>query len=194
MPIIGKTAFCRRVAGSDDDGVLHCKRGRGKDKVESMSDSEQLLSIGAPGLDVDRLVAEIQATADRKMQDGVYSDARVARAEKTNLVHLRGTDGFLTFYLACLRDAVFVDISDFEIRERRSAFAPALVALKKVIWKLLKFYTYRLWSQQNQVNGLVITALQGIEEQTEGRIAKLEARVAELEAKLGVSEKARGDG
>ncbi len=164
--------------------------------MADMSDNEQLLSIGAPGLDVDRLVAEIQATADRKMRDGVYSDARVARAEKTNLVHLRGTDGFLTFYLACLRDAVFVDISDFEIRERRSAFAPALVALKKVIWKLLKFYTYRLWSQQNQVNGLVITALQGIEEQTEGRIAKLEARVAELEAQLGAAAapgKARGD-
>jgi hypothetical protein len=159
-----------------------------------MSENAKLLEIGAPGLDVDRLVAEIQATADRKMQDGVYADARVARAEKTNLVHLRGTDGFLTFYLACLRDAAFVDISDFEIRERRSAFASALVALKKVIWKLLKFYTYRLWSQQNQVNGLVITALQGIEEQTEGRIAKLEARVAELEAKLGAAEKARGDG
>ena len=152
-----------------------------------MSENAKLIEIGAPGLDVDRLVAEIQATADRKMQEGVYSDARVARAEKTNLVHLRGSEGFLTFYLACLRDAVFVDISDFEIRERRSAFAPALVALKKVIWKLLKFYTYRLWSQQNQVNGLVITALQGIEEQTEGRIAK-------LEAKLGAAEKARGDG
>ena len=174
--------------------VLHCMGREGRDKVAGMSDNEQLLSIGAPGLDVDRLVAEIQATADRKMQDGVYSDARVARAEKTNLVHLRGTDGFLTFYLACLRDAVFVDISDFEIRERRSAFAPALVALKKVIWKLLKFYTYRLWSQQNQVNGLVITALQGVEEQTEGRIAKLEARVAELEARLAGEGKARGDG
>lgn len=149
----------------------------------------ELLSIGAPGLDVNRLVAELQSTADRKMHDGVYSDARVARAEKTNLIHLRGSDDFLTFYLACLRDAVFVDIADFEIRERRGGFAWALVALKKVIWKLLKFYTYRLWSQQNQVNGLIITALQGMEEQTAGRMAKLEKRLAELE-----SGKAEGHG
>lgn len=144
-----------------------------------------ILSIGAPGLDADRLVADLQATADRKMAAGLYADARVARAEKTNLVHLRGSDDFITFYLTCLRDAVFVDISDFEIRERRRFFSPFLVGIKKTLWKLLKFYTYRLWSQQNQVNGLVITALEGIEEQSAARIAALEKRIADLEKKAG---------
>lgn len=140
-----------------------------------------ILSIGAPGLDADRLVSDLQTTVDRKMAAGLYADARVARAEKTNLVHLRGSDDFITFYLTCLRDAVFVDISDFEIRERRRLFSPLLVGVKKTLWKLLKFYTYRLWSQQNQVNGLVITALEGIEEQSAARIAALEKRIAELE-------------
>lgn len=144
-----------------------------------------VLTIGAPGLDVDRLVADLQATVDRKVRDGVYADARVARAEKTNLVHLRGSDDFLTFYLTCLRDAVFVDISDFEIRERRRFFGSLLVALKTVLWKLLKFYTYRLWSQQNQVNGLLITALEGLEEQSAARVAALEKRLAELEKATG---------
>ena len=144
-----------------------------------------ILSIGAPGLDADRLVADHQATADRKMAAGLYADARVARAEKTNLVHLRGSDDFITFYLTCLRDAVFVDISDFEIRERRRFFGPLLVALKTTIWKLLKFYTYRLWSQQNQVNGLLITALEGLEEQSAARVAALEKRLAELEKATG---------
>ena len=144
-----------------------------------------ILSIGAPGLDVDKLVADLQATVDRKLQDGVYADARVARAEKTNLVHLRGSDDFISFYLTCLRDAVFVDISDFEIRERRRGFGPLLIAFKKTIWKLLKFYTYRLWSQQNQVNGLIITALEGLEEQSAARIAALEKRIVELEKAAG---------
>ena len=144
-----------------------------------------VLSIGAPGLDVDKLVADLQATADRKMKDGAYGDARVARAEKTNLVHLRGSDDFVTFYLTCLRDAVFVDISDFEIRERRRFFGPVLVGLKTVLWKLLKFYTYRLWSQQNQVNGLLMTALEGMEEQSAARVAALEKRIVELEKATG---------
>ena len=144
-----------------------------------------VLSIGAPGLDVAKLVADLQATVDRKARDGAYADARVARAEKTNLANLRGSDDFLSFYLACLRDAVFVDISDFEIRERRRVFGPLLVAFKTLLWKLLKFYTYRLWSQQNQVNGLVITALEGLEEQSAARCAALEKRLAELEKATG---------
>lgn len=148
--------------------------------------SEQpILSIGAPGFDVDKLVADIQTTVDRKMQEGVYADALVARAERTNLVNLRGSEDFLSFYITCLREAAFVDISDFEIRERRRFFGPALVKLKKVIWSLLKFYTYRLWSQQNQANGLLVTAIEGLEEQTAARIAALEKRIAELEQKAG---------
>jgi len=140
-----------------------------------------ILTIGAPGFDVDQLVAELQATTERKTKEGAYADARVARAEKTNLIHLRGSEDFVTFYLACLRDAVFVDISDFEIHERRQFLGPLLRKFKKVIWSLLKFYTYRLWSQQNQVNGLLVTALEGLEDQSRSRIAALEQRIAELE-------------
>ena len=83
-----------------------------------------------------------------------------------------------------LRRAAAVDINDFEIRERRRP-ARLLVALKTLLWRLLKFYTYRLWSQQNQVNGLVITALEGVEEQSAARIAALEKRIVELEKAAG---------
>jgi hypothetical protein len=58
-----------------------------------------------------------------------------------------------------------------------------LVALKKVIWGLLKFYTYRLWSQQNQVNGLLVTAIEGLDEKYAAKIKQLEERVAKLEKK-----------
>lgn len=143
--------------------------------------TQPAFEIGAPGVDTAKIVEDIQAAVARKAQDGVYADARVARAERTNLVNLRGDKEFLEFYLKCLRESVFVDISDFRIHERRRCFAPLLVALKKVIWKLLKFYTYRLWSQQNQVNGLIVTAIEGLDEQYGARIKELEARIARLE-------------
>jgi len=142
---------------------------------------QPVFEIGARGIEPERLVAELQAEVDRKMAQGVYADARIARAERTNLVHLRNEEQFLGFYLQCLRDAVFVDISDFEIRERRRGLAPLLVRLKKVIWNLLKFYTYRLWSQQNQVNGLLVTAIEGLDEKYAARLRALEERVARLE-------------
>ena len=105
------------------------------------------IDIGAPGVDTEALVADTRAAVARKQEAGEYSDARIARAERTNLGAMRDEEQFLGFYLKCLRDAVFVDISDFEIRERRRGLAFLLVALKRVIWNLLKFYTYRLWAQ-----------------------------------------------
>ena len=143
--------------------------------------SEPLFEINAPGVDAERLVAEIRAAVERKTTEGVYADARVARAERLNLARLRDTDEFLNFYLQCLRDATCVDISDFPIRERRRFFGPALVALKKVIWSLLKFYTYRLWSQQNQANGLLVTALEGLDQKYAAKFQELERRIQTLE-------------
>jgi hypothetical protein len=144
-----------------------------------------LFEIGAAGVDAERLVRDLQAEVARKIEQGVYTDARIARAERTNLVHLCNEEQFLGFYLQCLRDAVFVDISDFDIRERRRVLAPLLIRLKKVIWALLKFYTYRLWSQQNQVNGLLVTAIEGLDEKTAAKIRAIEARIETLEKKSG---------
>lgn len=143
--------------------------------------SETMFEIKTPGVDVEKLVAEIRATVEKKTAEGVYADARIARAERLNLAHLRDADEFLNFYLKCLRDAVFVDISDFPIRERRPVVGPALVALKKIIWSLLKFYTYRLWSQQNQVNGLLVTAIEGVDQKYAAKIQELERRIQILE-------------
>ena len=145
--------------------------------------SSAAFEISAPGIDTEKIVRDIEAEVAKKQEEGFYSDARVARAERSNLAHLRNEEEFLGFYLKCLRDAVFVDISDFEIRERRRSLSAPLVALKKTIWKLLKFYTYRLWSQQNQVNGLLVTAVQGMEEQYSSKIKALEKRIEELEKK-----------
>jgi len=138
--------------------------------------------IGAPGLDTAKIVEEIRESVAEKMERGYYSDARVARAERTNIANLKNEDNFLSFYLECLRDAVFVDISDFEILERRRKFTTVLVALKRSIWQILKFYTYRLWSQQNQVNGLLLSAIDGTESRSREKIKELETRVAQLES------------
>ena len=143
--------------------------------------TEPIFQIGAEGVDVEHLMAEIQATVARKIKRGVYHDAHIAQAERTNLANLQDDETFLRYYLDCLRNAVFIDINDFEIRERRRLGAGMLVGLKKILWKLLKFYTYRLWSQQNQVNGMLVTALEGLDEKYRKRLRDLERRLAALE-------------
>ncbi len=144
--------------------------------------TEPIFKMDASGVDVEKIVLDIRESVSRKIEEGVYADARVARAERTNLATLRSEDEFLEFYLKCLRDTVFVDINDFEIQERRRGWAPLLVGIKKGLWKLLKFYTYRLWSQQNQINGLLVTAIEGTDRKYDVKIRALEERIRALEA------------
>lgn len=140
------------------------------------------IQIGATGVDTGRLVREIQDAVAARLQAGDFADPRLAQAERHNLPFLQNDEAFLDYYLQCLREAVTVDINDFEVRERRSHLAPLLVAFKRTIWKSLKFYTYRLWSQQNQVNGLLLAATEELDRKYRDRLQALETRLAKLEA------------
>ena len=150
-----------------------------------MNTNEPVLEIGAEGIDVEALVKQLQERVAEKRRAGAWSDPRIARAEKHNLINLKDDEEFLENYLDCLRQVIQVDINDFEIFEKRRFFSKALVKLKRSIWSLLRFYTYRLWSQQNQTNALLFSAIELLTRRSSDRIKKLEDRVAELERKLG---------
>lgn len=148
-----------------------------------MNPENPAISIGADGIDAGAVVAQIQAEVARKRAAGAYDEARVARAERNNLLTLKDDASFMEQYLLCLRQIVQVDINDFEIIERRGRLAPLLVRLKRAIWKLLKFYTFRLWSQQNQTNALLLAAVEILETRRRREVAALEARIAKLEGR-----------
>ncbi len=140
------------------------------------------IQIGAPGVDAAAIVAEIRATVARKAQEGAYTDLRVASAETHNLDQLRDQDAFFALYLESLRDGVSVDITEFPIVERRRAWGPLLVLFKKTVWGLLKFYTYRLWSQQNQVNSLLLSLAEEMDGHYRRKLESLDSRLKALEA------------
>ena len=146
--------------------------------------TQPAIRIGADGIDVHKVEEEILAAVADKRARGVYDDDLVARAEKNNLLTLKDDESFMEQYLVCLRQIVPVDINDFEIPRRRSPFAPLATALKKVVWKLLKFYTYRLWSQQNQTNNVLLAAIEIMDRRHKKETAELKARIEALEGKV----------
>ena len=154
-------------------------------KSAAMNDetTQPAIRIGADGIDVHRIEEEILASVAKKRAAGVYDDDIVARAERNNLLTLKDDETFMEQYLVCLRQIVPVDINDFEILERRSRLAPLSKALKKVIWKLLKFYTFRLWSQQNQTNNVLLAAIEIMDRRHKKEVADLKARIEALEGK-----------
>ncbi len=148
-----------------------------------MSESPPM-SITAEDIDVDALIAEIKANVEQRRARGEYNDSRIALAERHNLQHMKDDPAFLERYLECMRPLSHVDISDFEIVEKRARFSSLLVRFKTLIWKLLRFYTFRLWSQQNQVNGILLSAIELLESRYKQRIDDLETRLAQLESRL----------
>ena len=147
-----------------------------------MTPSPVEIGVAQGSVDTSRVVQTIRETVERKLREGAYFDPRIARAERMNLSRLAAEEDFFEFYMDCLREAILVDINDFEIRERRKAMGFFSIALKRLIWKMLKFYTYRLWSQQNQANALLLASLEEINRQYCDKIRKLENRIAALEA------------
>lgn len=139
------------------------------------------VQIGAEGIDTEAVVADILQRVKANREAGLYEDPRVARAEFHNLRNLQDDERFLEIFLDCMQESSFVDINDFEIVERRRLGSGALVRLKTLIWSTLRFYTYRLWSQQNRINGEFLTAIEMMTSRSRERIDELEKRVAELE-------------
>ena len=145
--------------------------------------TQPAIRIGADGIDVHRIEEQILASVAEKRARGVYDDAAVARAERNNLLTLKDDESFMERYLLCLRQIIPVDINDFEILERRSRLAPLSKAVKRTIWKLLKFYTYRLWSQQNQTNDVLLAAIEIMDRRHKKEVAELKARIEALESR-----------
>ena len=145
--------------------------------------TQPAIRIGADGIDVHKVEEEILAAVADKRARGVYDDDLVARAERNNLLTLKDDESFMEQYLVCLRQIVPVDINDFEILERRSRLAPLSKAVKRTIWKLLKFYTYRLWSQQNQTNDVLLAAIEIMDRRHKKEVAELKARIEALESR-----------
>lgn len=153
--------------------------------------AETQIKIGADGIDAEAIVKKIRERADARRASGEFNSEDFVRAERYNLSSVKDDADFFDRYLACLCLISQVDINDFEIVERRARFSGLLRRFKKTIWSVLKFYTYRLWSQQNQVNGVFNAAIGLVAKRDGEQIDKLKARISELEERLAALEKSK---
>jgi hypothetical protein len=121
-----------------------------------------------------------------KLPNGYYLIRKVVK-DDFEIVGLHLIKSNYEFENKYLHNTFFEDYDlpdDFEIVEKRSKFGKILVKFKTLIWKSLKFYTYRMWSQQNYVNSLLLSALETVEQNHRIQIETLEKRIEKLEKKL----------
>ncbi|MFH1039034.1 MAG: hypothetical protein V1789_10255 [PVC group bacterium] len=137
----------------------------------------ETFEIKTPGIDVEEIMARIRERVEEKRRRGEYSRYNLSAATALEMDNLRSDDAYLDYYLKTIRRAADVDLGDFEIFSKTFLVGRPVVWLKKIIWKLMKFYTFRLFSQQKDFNARMAGIVQGLDAKYERRLAALEEKI-----------------
>ena len=140
--------------------------------------------IGDRRVEIQEVMAQIRRRVEEKRARGVYRCYAEAGYEPDTAALKRSHDHF-DYYLETIFLAAEIDISDFEIESKARLIGWSAVCLKKLIWKLLKFYTFRLFSQQRDFNTRTALIVQGMERRYSRQLGELEARIKVLEGDGG---------
>ncbi|MDD5556104.1 MAG: hypothetical protein PHN82_02515 [bacterium] len=127
--------------------------------------------IGADGVDVKAIMREIEERVARKKAAGVYERYDLSRVAALELSRVRSEADFLDYSLKVIQQTWDIDLSDFPIHSKGGVLGRPAALLKKVIWKLLKFYTYRLFSQQKEFNCQVANAVASLNRKLDRELA-----------------------
>jgi hypothetical protein len=103
----------------------------------------------------------------------VYDKYDLSRIAALELGSIKSEADFFDYLLKVIQQTWDIDIGDFPIYPKGGILGAPAVWLKKVIWKLLKFYTYRLFSQQKEFNCQMANAISSLNSKLDKEIAAL---------------------
>ena len=139
--------------------------------------------IESNGVDVDALMKRVRKRVEEKREAGVYDTYNLENLTALAFESLKDEQEFLQYYLRLIQSTCDINIGDFEIVNKGGFLGKPVVALKKVIWKLLKFYTYRLFSQQKEFNCQTVNTIISLQKKFDKDLAEIRTRLDALEGK-----------
>lgn len=140
----------------------------------------EMFEIGADGVDVKKILAEIDERVARKREQGVYDRYDLSKVAALELSNVKNEADFLKYSLKVIQQTWDIDLGDFPIYSKGGIFGKPAVLLKKVIWKLMKFHTFRLFSQQKEFNCQVVNAICSMNKRWESEIEEIKKRLGDL--------------
>jgi len=140
--------------------------------------------VSAPAVDAEALVRKIREEVRRKRESGAYGDYDLSGLAELDYEKDLKEEDFLRYYLQVVERLADVNYGDFEIVSKGGPFGRVEVLLKKVIWKVLRFYTYRLFSQQREFDCQVAEALQSHYRWSRSEIDRLNGEISALRDRL----------
>lgn len=131
------------------------------------------MNISSQNINVEDIMQEIKERVDKKKKEGVYDKYNLDQLVVKDAAELKTEKDFLNYYMELIQHTCDINIGDFEIPSKGGIFGAPLAKLKRLIWVMMRFYTYRLFSQQKEFNFQLVNT-----------IMSLNKRIDELEGKL----------
>ena len=146
-----------------------------------MSPEKNVFKTRETSLDIEAVDREIHFQIKQRQELGVYEHYDLTKVTHLLLRDIRDPGEFFRQHLAAIVRSWAIDINDFEIiRKKEGILGNLEILLKKVIWKLLKFYTYRLFSQQREHNFQISNTVTLMEKHYREKLGSLEKELSLL--------------
>ena len=127
-----------------------------------------------------KIMDEIRRRVEVKREAGYYDRYNLTGITSLEVVEAKSEEDFLNYYLKVMQKSYELDIGNFEIPSKGGLLGKPAVWLKKAIWYLLKFYTYRMFTQQREFNLQVVNTLKCINRKTDKHHSELRQELQKI--------------
>ena len=134
-------------------------------------------------MNIDKIMEEVKGRVEKKRKAGVYDKYNLEGLVAGDIEQLQGEEDFLNYYMELILHTCDIDIGDFEIPSKGGILGKPLTKLKRLIWIMLRFYTYRLFAPQKEFNFQLVNTLKSLNKKLDNKVKELSDRVAQLEGK-----------
>lgn len=132
-------------------------------------------------IDLAAIDAEIRFKIRQRQELCVYDHFDMSKVTHYILRNIQNREEYLPLHLKAIANSWVLDINDFEILRKKGGITGLLEFIsKKIIWKLMKFYTFRLFSQQREYNFQISNATLILEKKYNDKLAMLEEELKKL--------------
>jgi len=141
---------------------------------------ESFFSMEGTSANVAELNQLIENSIEQKEKQGIYTELDIAAITKVPFIDIKDEREFMSYYLNVIHKSWAIDINDFEIPQKNGLLGKLELKLKQIIWKLLKFYTFRLFSQQIEFNSQIRNSLIAVQKEVSQKLSNVEEQLKQL--------------
>lgn len=139
---------------------------------------DDIFEIKDSGIDVEKIISSIKKTIEDKKKRGVYSQEKLAEAEKLKIGDSPDRSDFMKQCISTAEALSFIDIDNYRFGIpaplNRPVIGHLVLSFKGVVRRFLRFHTRGVFHQQIEFNRQLVELVKWLNDRTEGLESELE--------------------